>query len=530
MRDYFLKVVKETTLIKSRSLSLAVGIAGVAIAISPLQSEYKIVTSATASIVCAFASVEETKAKEKRKLGSTKLQQDLEFGLLKLRNEQHTLEQDLVAISQLQQELEFEKANLASMLRLAEDASLQEMQLRENQANAVISDRRKIAASRFLKLKKETWKHRRHMTASLASQFEEEMNELWELATKASAKAEVDLARRVQRIKQEEKANGLDSIAALKQLFEDCQQQLLELRMKGEADQSEDLKEGQKMLATFAASQVKQIEGSAQSALIDGLREAVSIIAYLEVELEKNGENIYELQGKLAAIAKAILCPYESRHGTKSNEFIRFVDENFNIKLVWLSSLMLTGDCLQIDFEFHDSEDKLKAIAKLQKPQAIEAIGVRFGNDGIIIQANPIDHCWRATIPANEGYLGSDDSYQMKTTREADDIERALRSQMDFAGMEEYMSNFIPVVVSSPEKEVSQQELTMISYFMFWRAAVSNSPNIASIPGLLKAVYGLTESEGRVKNSALGESLWTRLDRLQPTLRKEYGDLILEGV
>ena len=118
----------------------------------------------------------------------------------------------------------------------------------------------------------------------------------------------------------------------------------------------------------------------------------------------------------------------------------------------------------------------------------------------------------------------------MTTTREADDIERALRSQMDFAGMEEYMSNFIPVVVSSPEKEVSHQELTMISYFMFWRAAVSNSPNIASIPGLLKAVYGVTEAEGRVKSSALGESLWTRLDRLQPTLRKEYGDLILEGV
>jgi len=520
----------KTNTFETKTLSLMVGLAGCAIAISPLQNEYKILTSATASIVCAVASIEETKAKQKQKIGSTKFQQDLEFGLLKLSNEQHTLEQDLVAIAQLRQELENEKATLADMLRLAEDASIAEMQIRENQTNAVISDRRKIAAARLRSLKSKTWKHRRHMTENLASQFEEEMNQLWELATKASAKAEVDLARRIQRIKEEEKANGLDSIAALKQLFEDCQQQLLELRMKGEADQSEDLKEGQKMLATFAASQVKQIEGSAQSALIDGLREAVSIIAYLEVELEKSGETIYELQGKLAAIAKASYCPYESRHGTKANEFIRFVDENFKIKLIWLSSLMLTGDCLQIDFEFHDSEDKLKAIAKLQKPQAIEAIGVRFGNEGIIVQANPIDHCWRATIPANEGYLGSDDSYLSPITREADDIEQALRSQMDFAGMEEYMSNFIPVVVSSPEKQVSQQELTMISYFMFWRAAVSSSPNIASIPGLLKAVYGVTEAEGRVKDSKLGESLWTRLDRLQPTLRKEYGDLILEGV
>lgn len=83
-------------------------------------------------------------------------------------------------------------------------------------------------------------------------------------------------------------ADKQQSIKDAVALFNYEQQQLSELRIKHEADIAEDMKEAQKLLASIAFEQVKSIEKSAQSALIEGLTPAIATIAYLENELEES--------------------------------------------------------------------------------------------------------------------------------------------------------------------------------------------------------------------------------------------------
>lgn len=512
-----------------KSLSLIVGVAASALAFSPLPNQYKAVTSLTGAVVCGQLAIADGITRRKRLETQDKRQQDLEFRCLDLENLRSAFEDDLTSLEQLRTELTLERDNLAAILRATEDSAIAELEAKESQTNADIQSSRRLAAKRIKAAKAKHWQIRNASKQETEAMLMSALEDLTAQATRLKSNSKAYLEEKARSLIAAETTASQDATNLLKELVLSAQESLKEEAAQHNKDNQEDLEQGIRQLEKVISTNHKQSLGEAKALADQAIALLAADLELMEISHDEILEENEKLRGELDAIAKPLYCPYANRAGEKANEFIRFVNESMKVKLTWISSIFLTGDCLQVDFGFHDSEDKTKAIAKLQKPQAIEAIAVRFGNEGVIIQANPVDHCWRATIPANEGYQGSDDAYQLPSTREADDIESALRSQLDFAGMEGYMKNFVPtpINVANLGKEPSQQELTTINYFMFWKLAATDTANIVSIPGLLKAVYGVDEVTGKAKNPRLGESLWDRLNRLQPQLRKDYGYLIL---
>lgn len=522
------------------NLSYFVGLTAIAISITPIPDNYKVVTSLTGLVVSSHVAIADITSRKKKLCHTKKIKQDLVFLSLDLEAKQNALESDLDAVLVLKQETVQEKRELAGVLREIEVSALVEIEERERQANLRIGKARSALAAKMRSLKSRYW--RRREQADLNNEFllTAGWQEQEELFSHLSNKRRAEAAFKMDQLVQNETQGASQATQLLKDLILENQKAIKELSQRVVEDHQNDFEQGEKTLYALI-DEIKQTSQAEAIAIASQFSALVAtefvLIQYL---YQAALEELEELRGKLYAESSPVYCPNTSRAGEKANEFIRFVDKELKVKLTWLSSLFLSDDCLQVDFGFVDCESKAKAIAKLQKPQAIEALGVRFGTEGLIIIANPTDHCWRATIPANQGYKGCDEVYEVTgcsaitltgCSAIAQDLSQELQRKMSYDAISSYMTDFVPVTpISRPKAiEPSNQELTTLSWFAFWRNDSTGQANIVTTEGLLKAVYGLNDYEFDSINPDWRESPRARVERVLAIARTNYGELLLNG-
>jgi hypothetical protein len=539
--------LKDSTLLSAIGIIMAGGMV-----LSPsLQSEFKVIGAIAGFGISADLSIKDRKSHESKMAEQKRIRDELNLKALQIEHDQGKLEQDLEAIASIRAVTETELAILKDN-QIAEIIGLEQQMLQKLESDRLnLTHEMNLSEIKQRELILQIWVHVCNKIADYSGsclqslqEIDAEIKERSRNADSSIKNSRWQLARQVKglrsRIYFKKQREQAIAVQQLEMAADDAGEQIKAIYDTSIVDvtayETEEIAkidaqtdEGNEAYMALANDHKKAMNESIKLGYTPAFAEMHFGTAPIGEELRRNYEQIEVLQGKLAAIAKPKFCPYKNRAGEKANEFIRFVHEAMNLKLVWISSLILAGDCLQVDFELHDSEDKAKAIAKLQKDQNIEALCVSFGSDGVIIVPNPVDHCWRATIPANEGYQGNDEVYQVSEV--ADDLEEGLRQQMNLSQTEEFMLNFTPVVPLFPRVEISglspcKEEWATLNWFFFWRLEATGKANIVSVIGLMREVYGVSEVAGRAINPVTGESLSDRLERLLPQLKAEYAQLV----
>lgn len=476
--------------------------------------------------------ISEAIAHNKKLRHATEVRRELDFLALDIEVKQSQLESDLEAVGKLKEEIAKERNELKDSLNALEDATLLEISGREREANERILKSRVRLAQKMRSLKARYWALRRQAQSDAEFHLSAVLRDGEEIFYSLTKHVEAELTTKSLEFVNSESAAAIASTALLKDLITQGQEGLKRMSASLEADYQADFDQGQKILSN-TVGQLKKLADQGGQAIAENLISSfVSDLTQLDYQFRSAKEELDKVKGELRAIGEPGYCPINTRPGEKANEFIKFISTAFGLKLNWIGSVFLKGDCLQLDFDFHPSEDKGKAIAKIKAEKNLEAIRVRFGTEGIIIEPNYIDNCWRATIPAHEGYRGGNDEvYQVEISHVAESLSQELQRQLTYDATASFMSDFVPVTpIPQPTAlEPTNQELTTLSWFTFWREEVTGQPNIVTPEGLLKTVYGIENHHKSAVDPDLGESPKARLERIMAIARTNYGELLLNG-
>jgi len=536
-----------------KNVSLAVIICAIGIIFSPIQKEYKIITSLTGLGVSANLSLEELKKRRTKVETEKQIKNELNLKALQIENDVARLEDDLEVITLI-------RSNTETELAILKEKQILEIVSLEEQTKQHLNDEReklkytlKLEKDKQQQLINQVWFS---VCNELADMSMSALNEL--------VSYEQFIEDENQRLRQELTKNfrGLRSrFYAKKDRNHNALMGQYEMSLDDAATTIQNL--AATVLESASNFELKQFEKTDTQtdevnqgyldivkADIDSINESfkkgfegnysgfISDYSSFVDELGGLREELEYLRGKLNQQLKPGLIKKPRHDGDrKTNDFLNWLFSNWQILAEHNSSLMRGDRTLEINFDLIEDQDKLtKKISRLKSKELPAQLQAYFGAETEpTIGLNVEIGCWTAVIPPTRGgfipelndsrfaavALPKPASYQSLE----DELKERIETKQNFEQIEQMMMDFKPIVPLPMPKTVepTNLELNTFRWFFLWRNQATKLENIVTVKGLAREIYGLNDIDALMPD--LGETMRSRIERLQVQLRIEMVDL-----